>query len=202
VLLALECLGRFGGDSVRTTRTLSFTAKKPGEAELETDFAFLWQESVFGERRDGVAFGESKTYGPFLRKDFRRMRQLAGKFPGAILIFSTLRESLTQTEKRELIRIARAGRKPWKSDRPLNPVLVLTGREVLSWHSPPYCWSYAEKARFQHVYGLLALCDASQQIHLGLPSWQHDWHEAWEKKRAKFQQKKKADTDEPPKQAS
>ncbi|MGV3518726.1 hypothetical protein [Luteitalea sp.] len=190
VLLALECLGRFGGASLRTTRTLSFTAKKPGEDELEADFAFLWSESVYGERRDGIAFGESKTYGPFLQKDFRRMRQLARKFPGSILIFSTLRETLTSSEKRALIPIARAGRKPWKSNRPLNPVLVLTAREILSWHGPPYCWQEDEKARFQHMHGLLALCDASQQISLGLPPWQHDWQQQWERKRAKFLQRK------------
>jgi hypothetical protein len=48
---------------------------------------------------------------------------------------------------------------------------------------------------------LFAFCDASQQIYLGLPSWQHDWQQDWEKKRAKFLQKK-AETNEPPKQQS
>jgi hypothetical protein len=191
VLLALECFDRFGRHSMQTSPALSFKATKAGESELEADFAFLWQESIFGERRDGIAFGESKTYGPFGRKDLNRMRQLARQFPGAILVFSTLRQSLTPSEKKQVIRIARAGRKHWKTDRPLNPVLVLTGTEILSWHGPPYCWSEPEKTRFQHLHGLLALCDATQQIHLGLPSWQEDWQRAWDKKRARFLQKKK-----------
>ncbi len=193
VLLGLQCLDRFGRNSLQTTPVLSFKATKAGESELEADFAFLWQESVFGERRDGIVFGEAKTYGPFAQKDFRRMRQLARAFPGAILVFITLRDSLSSAEKREITRIARVGRKQWKPERPLNPVLVLTGTEVLNRHAPPYCWPEPARTQFQQrLHGLLALCDATQQIHLGLPSWQEDWQKAWDKKRARFLQKQKA----------
>ncbi len=190
VLLALQCFDRFRMQSLHVSPALSFTATKGKEA-LEADFAFLWQESIYGERRDGIVFGESKTYGPFTRRDFDRMRQLARQFPGAVLVFSTLRESLTPGEKRQVVQIARAGRKYWKAERPVNPVLVLTGTEILNWHGPPYCWPEPEKERFQHVHGLLALCDATQQIHLGLPAWQEDWQKEWEKKRVRFLQKQK-----------
>ena len=46
-------------------------------------------------KKDGLVFGECKTYGLFQKKDFDRMSYLAKSFPGAILVFSTLRKTLT-----------------------------------------------------------------------------------------------------------
>ena len=118
------------------------------------------------------------------------MRDLAKSFPGAVLVFSTLRDSLTPAEKTQLVRIARAGRRYWKSERPLNPVLILTGTEILSFHAPPYCWTEQQRQQFSHMHGLLQVCDATQQIHLGLPSWREDWNAVWEKKRSRSLKKK------------
>ena len=33
--------------------------------------------------------------------------------------------------------------------------------------------------------GLVALCDATQQLHIGLPSWWNDWRDKFEKRRQK-----------------
>jgi hypothetical protein len=41
----------------------------------------------------------------------------------------------------------------------------------------------------QQVYGLIALCDATQQIYLNPPLWQNEWHEKWEMKRQRLQAK-------------
>jgi hypothetical protein len=43
--------------------------------------------------------------------------------------------------------------------------------------------------KFDHVYGLIALCDATQQIYLNLPSWRTDWDEKWEKERQRLHAK-------------
>jgi len=110
------------------------------------------------------------------------MRYLAKTFPGAILAFSTLRKSLTKSEIAAITRIAKAGRKHWKADRPINPVLILTGTELFNWAGPPYCWDETLRNKFD-VHGVLRVCDATQQIYLGLPSWQADWHNKWERKR-------------------
>jgi hypothetical protein len=75
-----------------------------------------------------VIVGECKTYGEFKEKDFARMRYLAETFPGAILVFSTLRKSLNANEVTEITRIAKAGREHWKADRPINPVLIGLGQ--------------------------------------------------------------------------
>jgi hypothetical protein len=32
------------------------------------------------------------------------------------------------------------------------------------------------------MFGLLGVCDATQQIYLNLPSWHTEWREQWEKK--------------------
>jgi len=171
--------------TIRTTPLLSFVAEAPNKKSLEADLALFWQESPYGEKSDGIAFGECKSYGQFERKDFDRMRYLAKTFPGAVLVFSTLRTALTRNEIVEIARIAKAGRKYWKPERPINPVLVLTGTELLDHSGPPYCWDDSTKAKFGHVHGLLQICDATQQIYLNLPSWQTEWHEKWEKKRRK-----------------
>lgn len=195
VLLAVEFFSERRMSTLRTTPVLSFTAEAPHKPELEADFALLWKESIYGEQQDGIVFGECKTYGRFGKKDFQRMRYLAAHFPGAVLVFSTLRKSLTPYETRQITRITKAGRKYWRADRPLNPVLILTGAELLNWHGPPYCWGEELRRKFDRAHGLLRLCDATQQIYLNLPSWEREWLERWEKIRhrrvAKMERDKK-----------
>jgi hypothetical protein len=48
---------------------------------------------------------------------------------------------------------------------------------------PPNCWDNATKAKFSRLFGLLDLCDATQQLYLGLPSWETEWSKKWEKRR-------------------
>jgi hypothetical protein len=59
-------------------------------------------------------------------------------------------------------------------ERPINPVLVVTGNELLDPHGPPYCWDKANQRKFSHIDGIIDLCDATQQIYLGLDSWRED----------------------------
>ena len=60
--------------------------------------------------------------------------------------------------------------------------LTALGNELLHHSRPPYCWDDATKKKFNHILGLLELCNASQQIYLSLPSWETVWHEKLEKK--------------------
>jgi hypothetical protein len=96
---------------MRTTPVLSFKAAGSGGMALEADAAAFWQDAVFGERKDGIFFAECKTYDRVEAKDFARMRQLAKAFPGAVLVFSTLRKSLSLQEIKGITRIAKRGRK-------------------------------------------------------------------------------------------
>ncbi|MDB5992823.1 MAG: hypothetical protein JWQ10_4226 [Herbaspirillum sp.] len=170
VLLTLDAIGDRMFSFLRTTSVPSFVATSPEKPNLEADLAMFWKDSLHGEDAEGLLFGECKTYGLFEVKDFKRMQYLANSFPGAVLVFSTLRESLTKREISALTRLTKAGRKYWKSERPINPVLILTSNELLTTKRPPYCWDESLQKRFSHVHDLLSLCDATQKIYLRLPS--------------------------------
>jgi hypothetical protein len=182
VLLSLEFFSDHYIHTIRTTPVLSFTAEAPDKKRIEADFALFWEESIFGENRDGLLFGECKTYTHFTDDDFGRMQYLAKTFPGAVLVFCTLRKVLSKREIAGLTRVAKAGRKYWKSERPINPVLILTGTELLNYPGPPHCWPDPDKEKFNRMFGLLDFCDATQQIYLKLPSWQTEWHDKWQKR--------------------
>jgi hypothetical protein len=189
VLLAVRFFDDRKMHTMRTTSVVSFTAEAPSKKHLEADFAALWQESRYGEKNEGVLFGECKTYGKFEKRDFDRMQYIGETFPGAVLVFSTLRKTLTRQEIAGISRVARAGRRYWKPERPINPVLVLTGTELLSYAGPPYCWEESIKNQHKRVSSLLSLCDASQQIYLGLPSWETEWLKNLDKKRQRQKSK-------------
>jgi hypothetical protein len=188
-LLALEFFADRKLTSIESTRALSFTATRQDGKTIEADFAVFWQDRMFGENIDGVAFGECKTYGQFQKKDFDRMRFLAKTFPGSVIAFCTLRKKITSREIKAITRIAKRGRKHWKNDRPVNPVLILTANEILSFGPPPYCWEESLRNKFNHVSGLLNICDATQQIYLNLPSWKTEWHKKSEDRRRKLDAK-------------
>lgn len=185
VLLTIAALSDRMHTGLRTTSVPSFTATSPGKFNMEADFAMFWRDSVYGEQSEGLLFGECKTYGKFEAKDIDRMRMLAETFPGAILVFSTLREALTAKEIVSIGKLAKFGRKHWKAERSINPVLILTGTELLHWKGPPYCWTEALRARFPNAYGLLNLCDATQQLYLNLPPLDQEWQMRWERQRAR-----------------
>lgn len=190
-LLALEFFNDNKINTLLSTPVLSFVAKSPTKKNIEADYALFWQDSIYGEKMDGLVFGESKTYGKFQKKDFDRMSYLAKSFPGAIIAFSTLRKTLTADEIKSITKIAKKGRKLWKSGRPINPVLILTGTELLSFQGPPYCWEDSVKNKFDHIRGLLSVCDATQQIYLKLPSWEKEWYDKREEQHKKRQEKAK-----------
>jgi len=175
---------------IALTPAMSFMANKKNGNEIEADFGLLWHQSNILGESTGVGFGECKSFGEFGELDFKRMAALAAEFPGCILVFSTFRKELTQAEKTEIIKIAKRGRKYWKPDHPLNPVCVLTGHELLNHSGPPYCWDeLGVKEKYSGITGLMAFCDATQQIHLGLHSWSDDWHKSWERRRARLARK-------------
>jgi hypothetical protein len=188
VLLSIEF---FDHDmhSLRITPVYSFEAKDKNGKSLEADFGIIWQETVFGEVMDGSLFGECKTFGTFQAKDFQRMKDIAKSFPGAILALCTLGKDLTKKEIQEITKIAKAGRKQWKSERPINPVLILTGNELTSMFGPPYCWKDKHGTKYDRVYSLLEVADATQQIYLDLPSWKEEWFKKFDERRKKMQQK-------------
>ncbi|MBU1143659.1 MAG: hypothetical protein KKH92_08460 [Firmicutes bacterium] len=162
----------------------SFKAEK-GNKKLESDFGGFIRESSYGDVYIAPVFGECKSYNEFKDADFRKMKSIAKQYPGSVIVFATLREKFTSKELKQLKSIVNQGRKYWKNEKPRNPVLILTGKELFSNDSPPRCWNDANKKKFDRIHGLLDLCNATQQIYLKMPSWHDEWREEFEKKRKK-----------------
>jgi len=177
VLLTLHFFTREFGSA--TTPILSFTAAK-ATSSIEADLGLFFRESKYRSTRTNVVFAECKTFNEFKKPDADRMLLLASEFPGAVLVFATLRKSLTDREQRLLRRVANRGRRYWKADQPYNPVLVLTGNELLTDQKPRRVWEElggthaAHARRFGDARELVALADDTQQIYLGMKPW-YQW---------------------------
>lgn len=162
-----------------TTTIMSFSAEK-GQRKLEADLGLFFNHQRFGRTSTDLIFAECKSYGSFKRRDMERLCYLGAEFPGAILVFATLRTKLSTTEKRMLRRIANRGRKYSDYDRNHNPVLVLTGIELFGHERPPECWKdggekFEKIAKARRGYrGILELCDCTQQLHLDMDSY-YEW---------------------------
>ncbi len=150
------------------TPLMSFTAKKE-KMEIEADLALFFQASKFGDSKSEVIFAECKTFIDFQKKDVDKMGRLGEAFPGAVLVFATLKESLNDEEKAILHPLVNRCREYWKNERPINPVLILTGRDL-----------FLDSFRRSHLENytlrrdLFEFCDLTQQINLGMDSW-HQW---------------------------
>ncbi len=188
VLLALSFLT--GRDNVSISPMLSFIGKK-GATEIEADLCLFYEKDSIRSVGSDLVFAECKTYNKFKREDIRRMRALASEFPGAVLVFSTLRSELTEAEKRLLKPLANQGRRYWKAERQFNPLVILTGAELFSVFGAPQCWKdkggqFSEMyKRHSYLSSLGELADATQQLYLDMNPW-HEWlEEKWERRRAR-----------------
>ena len=177
VLLTYHFFSRFLEGA--TTAIMSFNAES-GKKKIEADLGLFFNPQVFGRNSTVLLFAECKSYGRFEQRDVERMTNLGAEFPGAILVFSTLRKELRDNEKRMLWPAANRGRKYSAQDPNHNPVLVLTGIELFEDGGPPECWrnaggKFAEFADSSRgLRGMLELCDCTQQLHLDMNPY-HEW---------------------------
>jgi hypothetical protein len=162
---------------IEATWAPSLKLKNEQGDEFEIDFAMWCQARHRVSFEPTFVIGECKSFKEqFEPRDLRRARDLAKLFPGALLVFATLREELEPAEKRRIAALARAGRQRTTAERWRNPVMVLTAHELLGRFGPPECWKEAggKMAEFAEGYrgwgDMLELCDATQQLHLGMES--------------------------------
>ncbi|MFA5966676.1 MAG: hypothetical protein WC804_21885 [Sphingomonas sp.] len=154
---------------------------------VEADF-ILWyrrQELFDSPHSTQLVFGEAKSFGKdaFTADDVSRMKQLAIAFPGAALVFATMRQpsDLTEEEEVRLSELAQWGRhyEDTRSE-PRAPVIILTGVELFADHSLSCSWQerggrHAELIAPAYVRpdNLQELADMTQQLYLGMDS-HHD----------------------------
>ena len=158
-----------------TTPHMSFTARKGKTFEMEADLALFFQASKFGNPKTELIFAECKTFKDFQESDADKMSKLGNAFPGSVLVFATLKESLRDEEKAILCPLVNRCREYWKNERPINPVLILTGKELFL---ESFWGSHLEKLTARG--DLFKLCDFTQQINLGMNSWDRWLAEEWE----------------------
>lgn len=170
----------FGGHSFFNEMSWipSFNILNKKTSPIEADFGIFLSKGRFDEvKPPDIIFGECKSYNEFTNKDVNRMKQLAVSFPGSILAFCTLRTHLKDREKKIISKLAMRGRRHYKGEQWINPVLILTGIELFSEYAPPTCWNDKGDPynRYDRTYKMFDdiqdLCDASQQIHLGIESY-------------------------------
>lgn len=170
------------------TPMMSFDASKENKIKLEADLGLLFQKSKFRTSATELIFVECKTYNNIEMRDVERMSFLGNQFPGAVLVFATLKRSLAEKEKKILRPLVNRGRKYWKADHPFNPVLILTGIELFAESELEEAWKEAggTHAKFAGNYrlsdDLFELCDATQQLYLNMKS-RYEWLEKIEKKK-------------------
>ncbi|MCU0756941.1 MAG: hypothetical protein MUE46_17835 [Xanthomonadales bacterium] len=101
VLFLLRFLsGSYGGS---ITPMFSYVAKKARES-FEVDFTCLYKPAHRATKGYSLVHAECKSFSSlFEEKDFERMKFLAKEFPGCVLIFATLKNSLSRSEVAPLV---------------------------------------------------------------------------------------------------
>jgi len=154
---------------------------KIADAEpFEVDFTLWYQrrEILALEEEPVLVFGEAKSFAAesFKDDDLERMRKLADKFPGAFLVFATLKDSLSDVEKQRIGCLATWGRERLADGRPRAPVIIFTGIELFSawlieesWKALGGQWAKSLAPPSVRLDNLWTLAEVTQQIYLGLP---------------------------------
>jgi hypothetical protein len=140
-----------GFDQAGVTWSSAQELKLSTDKKVEADF-MLWyrRKEIFGtergffgrglpifglDRPTETVFGEAKSFGKdaFKQCDVNKMKLLAEKFPGSILVFATMKDELSPEEIDRIKELAEWGREYDKERRQTRaPVIVLTGTELFT----------------------------------------------------------------------
>lgn len=187
VVLALHFFSNLWHASL--TPILSFIRKNDGVLKSkEVDLAVMFKKARFAEDSEFVLlFTECKSFNdPFKKSDIEKMVLLGQEFSGSVLVFATLKESLTDKEKSLILPLVEKYRKNWKNGKPRNQILILTGTELFSDDRFADSWEQAGGKHKQFAKSVMwadldTLCDYTQQLYLGAkPFW--DWYKENENK--------------------
>lgn len=153
------------------TPLLSFEILEDNKVINEVDLAVFYSNGN-GRHQPDLFLTECKTEIEFKDADINKMKALGMKFPGTVLTFATLKKDFSDEEKKKLRKVVNYFRKGM-AGRPVCPVLLLTGNELL----PEERFDPLAKLkplitghlRFSDEIGHLS--DITCQHYLGLPSF-------------------------------
>jgi hypothetical protein len=185
VALTLRCISQ-GTHHTEMTWTTGLNLQ-PLNCEL--DFAAWYRRSEMSDdERDEPLFviGEAKSFGKnAINEDVVvGLKKVAERFPGAVMIVSSLREAsdYTADELRRLRDLALWGRRDVFQGHPTNPLIVLTATELFSNRSPIDTWEKMGEVVHASVdpTDLHVLADMTQKRYLGLAGFWKERMEAHE----------------------
>jgi hypothetical protein len=175
-LRVLESTGRgHGGMTHSTAMNLGFHGEK-----CEADFvALLSPDQMDGHTEPELVIGEAKSFGKgelVKAHDLSQLKKVGRKLPGAYILIAVMRNEFTPTEKTLLKKFALWGRRLNDRGRATNPVILLTRHELFMRYRISSAWKelggeHAKYADFNHHRNLYEFAQATQAIHLGLPSF-------------------------------
>jgi hypothetical protein len=180
-VLAINALASgLAGDKANVTFSTGLHVTIGSTKPSEVDFTLWYQRRRILDLEDEpvLVFGEAKSFATkaFVREDVERMQMLAEKFPGVVLTFATLKDSLSDAEK-ELIRpVAIWGRQRLPDGKPRASVIVLTGIELFSTWRIEQSWKdlggqherFIRKARGD-LSNIWEFAEFTQQLYLDMP---------------------------------
>jgi hypothetical protein len=183
VALTLRCIAEPHDTEMTWTTGLNL---QPLNCEL--DFAAWHRPSrILNDERDEplLVIGEAKSFGKnAIGEDaIIGLRKVANRFPGTIMIVSSLREisEYTADERQRLRDLALWGRREVYQGQPRNPLIVLTATELFANHGIFDAW---KKMGGEAVHpsidpaDLHALAELTQKRYLDLPGFWGEWMKA------------------------
>lgn len=195
--LSLRFFGSVFSHGVRADITWSsgMELSFPDKNKIESYFLIWYLRKSIGaiDYPTEFIFGEAKSFGEeaFTKKDISRMKVLAEKFPGSILVFSTMKDQLSKSEIKEIIKLAEWGRKYIKNRKITRaPVVILTVIELFSdqtflgitWKNQG--GKHAQLSELLN-HNIKQLADLTQQIYLDMPPYFLWLEEKWKKRKRK-----------------
>jgi hypothetical protein len=166
----------------------------------EIDFAAWYRRSSMFREVDEPVFvvGEAKSFGRGAIDDgaISNLRRVAERFPGTILVVSSLRpiSAYSPDEIQRLAELARWGRRSRTIDgRPSNAVIILTATELLAqgpiageWKKVGGCAAELVKYPSVDLTDLHELAEATQRLYLNLPPFYLDYRDRLQSQRERL----------------
>jgi hypothetical protein len=121
--------------------------------------------------------------------DLTKLKHVAKKLPGAVIVISVMRDHFTKNEKKIITQFVKWAERPDQRGRATNPVVLFTGNELFYDFLLSATWQdlgspHKDYTDYEHTKDLSSLSQATQAIYLGLPS-RFDRRTAKRKARAK-----------------
>jgi hypothetical protein len=162
----------FADTSGNMSSLIGFELEKKSVGLKEVDLAVLLQERNEDTIPPDLFLCECKTFKNFTSKDIERMIELGEEFPNAILTFATLKDELYEEEKNEIKKVVSHFRKG-VGNRPTNPVLILTSKELMPEDFFGHFREYKKNASTYQKYNdwIGNLCELTVEKHLDLETW-------------------------------